>query len=53
MKEQELWQKFLEGGKIADYLEYKNSVNAQNKTELGKSGEDNCTGIGYKGTEYR
>ncbi len=53
MNEQELWQKFLEGGKVADYLEYKNSVNMQNKTELENSGENNRTGISYKGTEYR
>lgn len=53
MNEQEFWQKFLEGGKVADYLEYKNSVNAQNKTELENIAENNCTGIGDTRTEHR
>ena len=53
MNQQELWQKFLEGGKIADYLEYKNALNSQGETELEKSGEDNCRGVSYKRTDYR
>ena len=33
MDENELWQRFCEGGKVADYLEYRNCVNVVNKTE--------------------
>ncbi len=52
MNEKELWEKFYKGGKIADYIEYRNCVNMKN-TELGKSAENNRTGTCYKGTEYR
>ena len=52
MTEKELWEKFANGGKIADYLEYRNCINMKN-TELEQSGENNCTGSCNKGTEYR
>lgn len=52
MNENELWEKFYKGGKIADYIEYRNCVNMKNG-EIEKSGENNCTGTGYKGTECR
>ncbi len=52
MNEKELWEKFAKGGKIADYIEYRNCVNMKN-TELEKLGEDNCLGACNKGTEYR
>ncbi len=52
MNEKELWDKFYKGGKIADYIEYRNCVNMK-KSELGKSGENNCTGSCNQGTEYR
>jgi len=52
MDEKELWEKFYKGGKIADYIEYRNCVNMRN-SELGKSGEINCTGSCDQGTEYR
>lgn len=51
MDENELWQRFCEGGKVADYLEYRNCVNAVNKTELVESDKDNRTGSRDKGTE--
>lgn len=53
MDEKELWQRFCEGGKVADYLEYRKCVNAVNKTELEPLDKNNSTGSGYKGTEYR
>ena len=53
MDEKELWAKFCRGGKIQDYLEYRNCVNNAPKTELDKSDENKCTGIGYTGAEYR
>ncbi len=53
MDEKELWQKFCEGGKIADYLEYRNCVNTAQNTELSKNGEIYSPGARYKGTEYR
>lgn len=52
MDEKELWEKFRQGGKIADYIEYRNCVNMKN-TELEQSAENNCTGSCDKGTEYR
>ena len=52
MDENELWEKFQKGGKIADYMEYRNCVNMKN-TELEKRSEDNSTQTGDKGTEYR
>ncbi len=52
MDEKELWARFCEGGKVADYLEYRNCVNANSKTELEPSDKDNCTGARDKGTEY-
>ncbi len=52
MDEKELWEKFQKGGKIADYMEYRNCVNMK-KSELEKSGEDFGTRAGNKGTEYR
>ena len=53
MDEKELWAKFCQGGKIQDYLEYRNCLNNAPKTELDKSDKNNCTGVGYTGTEYR
>lgn len=53
MNEKELWARFCEGGKVADYLEYRNCVNVINKTELKPSDKDNGIGSGDKGTEYR
>lgn len=52
MKENELWEKFAKGGKIADYIEYRNCVNIKN-TELEKVGEDNSTRTRNQGTDYR
>ena len=52
MNENELWEKFYKGGKIADYIEYRNCVNMKNG-ETEKSGENNCAGPGNQGTEYR
>ena len=53
MDENELWQRFCEGGKIADYLEYRSCVNAVNKTELEPRDKNNSTGSCNKRTEYR
>ncbi|MGN0526096.1 MAG: hypothetical protein ACI4IF_01550 [Acutalibacteraceae bacterium] len=58
MNENELWQKFCNGGKVADYLNYRNCVNskaAQNNitTEFDKSAENYGTGTCNKRTEYR
>ncbi len=59
MNENKLWEKFCEKGRVADYLEYKNCVNAvispnaENKTELKPIDENNGTGSCHKGTEYR
>lgn len=53
MDEKELWQRFCQGGRVEDYLEYRNCVNMQNKTETDKNAEDNCTGPGDTRTEYR
>ncbi len=53
MDEKELWARFCEGGKVADYLEYRNCVNVTNKTELEASDKDNCTGACDKGAEHR
>lgn len=53
MDEKELWAKFCQGGKVQDYLEYRNCVNSARKTELDKSDKDKCTGVGYTGAEYR
>ena len=52
MNEKELWEKFYKGGKIADYIEYRNCLNNKN-TELEKSDEVNCTRSCNQGTEYR
>ncbi len=52
MDEKELWERFCQGGKVEDYLEYRNCVNATNKTELEPSDKDNRTGARDKGTEY-
>ena len=52
MDEKELWEKFAKGGKIVDYIEYRNCVNMKN-TELEQLGEDNSTRTCNKGTEYR
>ncbi len=53
MDENELWQRFCEGGKVSDYLRYRDCVNAVNKTELELSDKNNRTGSCDKGTEYR
>lgn len=53
MDEKELWQKFCEGGKVLDYLEYRNCVNTANKTELENDGKDNGAGACDTRTEYR
>lgn len=53
MDEKELWAKFCQGGKIQDYLEYRNCVNSAPKTELDRCDKDKCTGVGNKGAEYR
>lgn len=53
MDEKELWARFCEGGKVADYLEYRNCVNVINKTELEASDKDNCGGARDKGAEHR
>ncbi len=47
-----LWQKFCEGGKVEDYLEYRKAA-VMRVRESEKSGEN--IGIGYsnQGTEYR
>lgn len=52
MNENELWEKFYKGGKIEDYIEYRNCVNMKNGEKKNR-GENNCTGIGNQGTEYR
>ena len=51
MDEKELWERFYKGGKIADYIEYRNFVNMKNG-EIEKSGENNRTGPCNQGTEY-
>jgi len=53
MNENELWQRFCENGRVSDYLEYKNTVNAAKNSELENLGENNSTGTGDKRTEYR
>ena len=53
MNENELWQRFCENGRVSDYLEYKNTVNAAKNSELESLGENNSTGIGDKRTECR
>lgn len=53
MEEKELWQKFCDGGKIEDYLEYRNCVNMKINTELSKGGEDYRKGTCDKRTEHR
>ncbi len=53
MDEKELWQKFYEGGKVADYLEYRNCVNTENNAELTESAQNDGTGTCNSGTEYR
>lgn len=52
MNEKELWEKFVNGGKIADYIEYRNCVNMKIEGS-GKSGENNSTRSCNQGTEYR
>lgn len=52
MNEKELWKKFEKGGKITDYIEYRNCVNMKN-TELEKRGEDYGSRTCDKGTEHR
>ena len=52
LDEKELWEKFANGGKIADYIEYRNCVNMKNERSE-KSGENNSTGTCNPGTEYR
>lgn len=53
MDERELWQKFCDGGKIADYLEYRSCLNMKDNTELSKSGENYREGTCDKRTDYR
>ena len=53
MDEKELWAKFCQGGKIHDYLEYRNCVNNALKTELDNSDKNKCTGACNTGAEYR
>jgi hypothetical protein len=53
MDEKELWAKFCEGGKVADYLEYRNCVNASGKREKEPSDKDKRTGACDTRTEYR
>ena len=53
MDEKELWAKFCQGGKVQDYLEYRNCLNSAPKTELDNSDKDKRTGVGYTGAEYR
>lgn len=51
-----LWAKFAKGGKINDYLEYRNYINgaeAEVKTELTEIDQNQCIGISDKGTECR
>lgn len=52
MEENELWQKFCQGGKVKDYLEYREFVNLKS-AEMKNSAENNCTGSCDKRTEYR
>ena len=52
MNEKELWEKFANGGKIADYIEYRNCVNMKNERSEN-SGENNSTRTCNQGTEYR
>lgn len=53
MNEQELWQKFLDGGRVVDYLEYKSFVGDADKMRSEESVKNNGTGIGDKRTEHR
>lgn len=51
MNEKELWEKFVKGGKIADYIEYRNCINMKIEgTE--NSGENNGTRTCNQGTQY-
>ncbi len=52
MNENELWEKFYKGGKIADYIEYRNCVNAKIE-EKDNSGKNNSPRTCNQGTEYR
>ncbi len=52
MNEKELWEKFYNGGKIADYLEYRICVNMKDE-ESENSGKNNRTGSCNQRTEYR
>lgn len=52
MNEKELWERFAKGGKIADYIEYRNCVNMKIE-RLENSGENNSTRTCNQGTEYR
>ena len=52
MNENELWEKFYKGGKIADYIEYRNCVKMKNG-ETENRGENNGIGACDQGTEYR
>lgn len=51
MNEKDLWEKFVKGGKIADYIEYRNCINM--KIEVTEnSDENNGTRTSNQGTEY-
>ena len=52
MNEKEIWEKFCKGGKIADYIEYRNCVNIKNG-ESENRGENNGTGACGQRTDYR
>lgn len=53
MDENELWERFAAGGKIGDYLEYRQSVKMCSETELKKSDKGKYAGTCDKGTDYR
>ncbi len=59
MKDEILWAKFCQNGKVEDYLNYKNSVKqgiaqvSENITELNPLDENNGTRSCDTGTEYR
>jgi hypothetical protein len=53
MDEKALWQRFCENGSVTDYLNYRNCVDSEKKTELESIGENDCTRLGYKGTDDR
>ncbi len=55
------WERFIEKGKISDYLEYRNAVSmnvadilpGQEKTEMKSVVENNGTGARNTGTDRR